>query len=302
MNPSRALHHIRHKRPHWYQEYHKWEHHGTLHWITFVASCLIILIGFATVIAQMSVNTPIVKAHADTKSTVLTQAVTGGSLTISNDGNHTLGAATVDVTDQNTTGTLGTITVTDNRGSGVGWNTTATSTNFVKVNAAVKTSGSNTTVTTNTGSTYSANTAGIYTITIANGGSAGVATYDVTGLETASGITTGTGVAVGTHGVLADFGVATYVTGDSWTIRVDVIPVTGLQVTPGSLTTIAGSSTNVSAGSVHTFSSTADATALITASAGYGLGSYSVAPSVQLTVPANSYANTYTATVTETVL
>jgi hypothetical protein len=300
MNVKKGMHHIRHSRPQWYKEYHKWEHHGTLHWITFVVSSTVILMGFFNIVSQMT-QTPLVKpAHAAT--TTLSQDITGGSLTLSNSGDQSLGSASVSTSNQNTTGSLGTITVTDARGTGVGWNATATSTHFIKVNSAVKTSGSNNTLTTDGTSTYSSATAGTYTITISTGGGVGVAKYDVSGLESASGVTTGAGVSVGTRGVTVTFASATYVIGDSWTIRVDVIPVTGLRVTPGSLTTIAGSSTSVTAGSQHTFTTTSDATALITAAAGFGLGSYSVTPDLQLTVPANSFANSYTATVTETVL
>jgi hypothetical protein len=303
MNIKRGIHHVRHTRPQWYKDYHQWEHHSTLHWATFVVSSLVILMGFVNVISQYSQN-PFKRANAATDSTILTQEVTAGALTISNSGDESLSSASVSTSNQNTTGSLGTITVTDARGTGVGWSATATSTDFYKVNSAVQASGANNTVTTDATSTYSNSTGGTYTITIDTGGAVGVATFDVTGVETANDVSTGDGseIAIGTRGVLVDFAAATYVTGDSWTVRVDTIPVTGIRVTPGSVTTISGASTNVTDGAQHTFTTTADATALITATEGYGLGSYSVAPALQVTVPANSYANTYTATVTETVL
>lgn len=299
---SSALHHIKHTRPQWYKDYHQWEHHAALHWATFVVSSIVIMVGFFNVVSQMFHTANPQQANAYTATTNVTQNVNAGLLTIANTGDQTLTAATVSINSQNTTGSLGTITVDDARGTGVGWAATATSTHFIKYNSPVTTSGSNSTLTVDSTSTYNSATQGTYTITIATGGSAGVATFNVTGLETASGVTTGTGVSAGTRGLKLNFAAATYVTGDQWTIRVDVIPVTGFQVTPGSLTTISGVSTNVTAGSVHTFSSTSDAMALITASTGYGLGSYSVTPSLQLTVPANSYANSYIATVVETVL
>jgi len=302
MNLKKGIHHIRHSRPKWYQDYHQWEHHATLHWITFIISCVVIMMGFVNVVTNM--QAPIRKTYAATSSTNVNQDVTSGVLSISNTGDQYLSTASASVTNQNTTGSLGTITVTDNRGSGVGWSATATSTQFYKYNSPVMTGGSNNTLSIGTGSTpYASTSADTYTITITGGGGAGVATYNAVGLggDTSSG-TTGTNVAIGTRGLKVTFGAATYTMSDSWTIRVDMIPVTGFQVTPGTLTTISGSAANVTAGSQHTFSSTVDATALITASSGYGLGSYSVTPSLQLTVPGSSFANTYQATVTETVL
>lgn len=264
---------------------------------------MVIMVGFFNVVSEMFTtvsNTP--QANAATATTNVTQDVNAGVLSISNGGDQTMSAASVSLNSQNTSGSLGTITVSDARGTGVGWSATATSTHFIKYNSPVTVSGANNTLTVANNATYNNATGGTYTVTIDTGGSAGVATFDVTGLETANDVTTGTGVSVGTRGLVLNFAAATYVTGDSWTIRVDVIPVTGFQITPGSLTTISGLSTNVTAGSAHTFSGTNDATALITASTGYGLGSYSVTPSLQLTVPANSYANSYVATVVETVL
>lgn len=302
MTIKKGIHHIRHSRPKWYKEYHQWEHHAVLHWVTFIVSSIVIMMGFFNTVSQMLKTPTVDKAHAATASTTLTQDVTAGVLSISNTGTQALSSTAVSISNQNTTGSLGTITVTDNRGTGVGWSATATSTHFIKYNSPTTTGGSNNTLSVHSSATYNNATQGTYTVTITSGGSSGVAQFSISGLETATGLTTGAAVSAGTRGLVLSFAAATYTTSDSWTIRVDVLPVTGLQLTPGSLTTISGSSTNVTAGSVHTFSSTSDATSLISASTGYGLGSYSVTPSLQLTVPANSYANSYTATVVETVL
>jgi hypothetical protein len=292
-------HNIRHTRPKWYTEYHKWKHHETLHWITFAFSTIVMFMGFINAVLLIQKN-PLQGAEAASGTTSVTQQVNAGTLSISTTSSSSLSSITVDVTQsQNSTGNLGTLTVTDNRGSGVGWSCTATSSDFVFINSAVKVSGSNNTVT--SGGTYNNSTGGTYTITITTGGTVGNAKFSVAGVESASNQTTGSGVAVGTRGVTATFGAATYVIGDSWTIRVDTIPVTDLQITPNSFTTVAGSSTGVSNGSVHTFSSTADATTILTATSGNGMGSYSDNPALQLTVPAATYANSYTATITETV-
>lgn len=300
MNIKKGIHKIRHARPQWYKEYHEWEHHATLHWITFIVSCVVILVGFFNVAYQLVQKAPVTPAHAATATQNVTQSVTGGSLTITNAGNQSMSGATVQTNAQTTTGSLGTITVTDNRGTGAGWSTTATSTHFIKFNSPVTTGGANNTVSVNSGSTFSSGTGGTYTITITTGGAAGVAVFSVSGLESASNQTTGTNVAVGTFGLHVDFAAATYTTSDSWTIRVDVIPVTEFTLTPGSVYST-NSLTGVSGGSLHTFSSTSDPATIMTATAGDGMGQYLATPSASLVVPGNSFANTYTATVTETV-
>jgi hypothetical protein len=295
----KAVHHLRYTRPKWYHEYHKWEHHSTVHWVTFALSAIVMFLGFVNTVMLLQ-RYPLKSADADSGSTTVTQQVNAGTLTISPQANASLSTVTVNAaSSQNSTGNLGTVTVTDNRGSGVGWSATATSTNFTFINAAVKQSGSNNTVT--SGGTYSNSTGGTYTITITTGGAAGAAEFSVSGLESASNQTTGSGVAIGSRGVTATFASATYVIGDSWTIRVDTIPVTNLTFTPNAFTTISGSSTGVSNGSAHTFSNTSDATTIMSATAGNGMGSYSDNPALQLSVPAATYANSYTATVTETV-
>lgn len=295
---KKATYHARYTRPQWYHEYHQWEHHANLHWLTFIVSTMVILMGFINVVFQMAQNPPEIKT-ASAATTTVSQTVNAGTLGLTSGASTSLSSVTIDTsTAQTSTGNLGTVTVTDNRGSGVGWSVTATSTNFTKVNAAVKTAGSNSTVT--SGGTYNNATGGTYTITINGGGASGVATFTVSGLETQTTTTTGSNIAIGTRGVTATFASATYVIGDQWTIRVDTIPVTGLTHTPGSVTTISGSSTGVTAGSATTFASTSDPATIMTASSGNGMGSYSNNPALSLTIPAATYANTYTATITET--
>ncbi len=292
-------HHLRYTRPQWYRDYHKWKHVDTLHWLTLIFSSFAIVVGFMNALLLIQ-QSPLNSTYAASGTTTISQQVNAGTLNISTNTSSTLTAVTVNATSsQSSTGNLGTLTVTDNRGSGVGWSSTATSSDFTFINAAVKVSGSNSTVT--SGGTYTNSTAGTYTITITTGGAVGVAKFSVAGLESASNQTTGTGVAIGTRGVTATFGTATYALSDSWTIRVDTIPVTNLMLTPNTFTTVAGSSTGVSNGTAHTFTTTSDPATIITASSGNGMGSYSDNPALQLTVPAASYANSYTATITETV-
>jgi hypothetical protein len=79
------------------------------------------------------------------------------------------------------------------------------------------------------------------------------------------------------------------------------IAVTNLTVTPSSLSTISGSSTGVSLGSAHTFTSSSDQTAVAVASGGNGRGRYQGDLGLSLVVPANTPASTYSSTVTFTV-
>lgn len=271
--------HLRHTRPQWYKDYHKWKHVDTLHWLTLIFSSFAIVVGFINAIMLIQ-QYPLNSSYAASGTTSVSQQVNAGTLNINTNASSSLTAVTVNATSsQNSTGTLGTLTVTDDRGSGVGWSATATSSDFTFINAAVKVSGSNDTVT--SGGTYANSTGGTYTITITTGGSVGTALFRVTGIESASDQTTGSGVAIGARGVTATFAAATYSVGDSWTIRIDTIPVTNLTITPNTFTTVAGSSTGVSNGSSHAFTGTEDATSIITASSENGMGSYSDNPALQ---------------------
>lgn len=81
------------------------------------------------------------------------------------------------------------------------------------------------------------------------------------------------------------------------------IPVTNLTINPNNSTLVGvngASTTNVTPGSSHTFTSTSDSTSIVTASSGYGMGQYTINPSVTLTIPVGVYAGTYTATLTIT--
>src|SRR5438270_636560 len=147
---NKIYHHIRHTRPRWYREYHQWEHHSTLHWVSLGLSSMVMLVGFMNAVLLMQ-EYPLASSYAAT--TTVTQQVNAGTLTISPQASASLSSVTVTATGtQNSTGNLGTVTVTDNRGSGAGWSATATSSDFTFINAAVKTSGANNTVT--SGGTY----------------------------------------------------------------------------------------------------------------------------------------------------
>ena len=82
------------------------------------------------------------------------------------------------------------------------------------------------------------------------------------------------------------------------------IAVTNLAINPNN-STLAGvngaSTTGVTAGSSHTFTSTIDSATIVSASADNGMGQYTINPAVTLTIPVGVYAGTYTATATITV-
>ena len=81
------------------------------------------------------------------------------------------------------------------------------------------------------------------------------------------------------------------------------IAVTNLTVNPNN-STLAGangaSTTSVTVGSSHTFTSISDSTNIVTAAAASGMGQYTINPTVTLTIPVGVYAGTYTATLTIT--
>lgn len=79
------------------------------------------------------------------------------------------------------------------------------------------------------------------------------------------------------------------------------ILVTNFNIVPGSVTLVQGPANDATAGSSHTFTSTSDATTLMSATSTHGSGIFSVTPSLTLSVPVGSYAGSYTATITETV-
>lgn len=296
--PSMEKRSIIHRRPEWYHRYHGWSHHAKINWSFLIAILTVFnLMVFGSTGGNFG-HSPFIQS-TNAASTTITQAVTAGSVALVSQTSASMSAVGINATTaQISTGNLGTTTVTDNRGSGAGWSVTATATSFYVINGAVKTSGSNNSVA--SGGIYSGITGGTYTVTIATGGAAGVATYTVGGVEAQAATTTGNAVVIGTKGVTATFAAATYITGDSWTIRVDTIPVTSLTLTPPVLTTVAGSSSGVTVGGAHTYTGVSDPATLMTATSGNGMGSYSTNPTLVLSVPAATYANNYTATIIET--
>ena len=146
----------------------------------------------------------------------VTVVVNGGNLSMTAGGNQTLNPVTLNGTNQNTAGSLGTLDVIDARGTGAGWNVVVSSTDFAKFGDPGK-------------------------------------TIAATGFD---------------------------------------IPVAPVVTTVAGNTAPTSNSGNLNGGGLK----------LLSAALDQGMGNYQVTPGLQLTVPAQTYTGTYTATVTETVI
>lgn len=199
---------------------------------------------------------------------------------------------------QVSTALLSNIETTDTRSNDdVGWSVSVLCSDFVAINQPVLQKGRNDTVT--AGGDYLDSQAGTYTITITQPGNMGVAKFSVRGLEDWSGLT-GSNVTIGTKGVTASFAKANYAVGDSWTIRIDTIPVSNLTVTPLDLVATSGTKGGAQLGPKYTFLNKNDPTTLITVPSGEKNSSFSNNLLFSLNIPPFTFANTYKAQLTVT--
>lgn len=197
-------------------------------------------------------------------------------------------------------GSLGLMTVSDDRAGSPGWSLVGTSSHMTTIRPAMRISGSVGDVT--SGGVYDGmfsvtSPASFYTITINKAGAVGTATFNVSGAESMNNVITGTFVAIGTKGVRVTFDVGDYSVGDQWMVGVDVLPYTDMTIALGSLTVNLGSGTGVSVASTGAFSGVgarSDNKILMQATAGNGIGSYSITPDLSVHVHAGSMAGTYT--------
>lgn len=308
---KKAVHRLRHTRPQWYKDYHEWEHHGILHWSAFIVSCAIITLSFFSAVIQLTQKSAVPTANAaSTANTQVRQSIIGGALTIAQNGDQRMATATASINHQDTHGNLGTITVTDSRGTAAGWTAYATSSNFYAYNEPVN--GATTSGTwVNLGEStvpFATSSAGTYTITIEQGGAVGAATFNVTSTvanETNQyGVSTGSGndVPIGSYNLTLDFTPHNYVSGESWTVRVDTIPVERFRITPGAVTPVAPAvTTGLTPGALNFFDSPTENVNLIVADLDYGMGQFTQSPDLDLGIPSNSYINDYTARIILTV-
>lgn len=232
---------------------------------------------------------------------LLSPGLAKAALTVSSSPADSIGmeSKTVSGTAQNSTGTVS-VTVNDDREGSPGWTLNVTASHITLIRPAIKTSGTNDTVT--SAGTYDGTLPGNsppikkYTLAIAQGGPVGTATFDVSGEETAANITTGSFVAIGTKGVRANFDVATYQAGNEWTIPIDSLPYTDMTVSPGNITVNSGSGTNVMAGaSIQLIGSgvRSDSKLVMQATAGYGTGNYTIVVDLSLSIHPYCLAGNY---------
>jgi|GEM_PF-3012650 len=235
-------------------------------------------------------------------TTNVTQLVTPGLLTLTAPTSASLPSAVTNAdADGTSQGAIGTMQVMDNRGTYAGWSLTATTTNFSQVKQPVPSRQGSPAVTSS--GSYSGVLNGQYVITITTAGSPGTAQFSYNGLENLSNISipTNGNVTVGSRGVLVNFGAGAYQVGDQYTIEADQMQPVNIMVTPGTFTTIDGSSSGVHSGSAHQFTSATDSATILSADSGSGFGFYGVTPTMRLTVAARSPIGTYSETLTETL-
>ncbi len=261
---------------------------------------------FVSVFSLLALLGGLAVVQAATTSMDLTMSA--GSLSVGASASASLTGLTVSTSAQNATGTISNVSVTDTRGSGAGWSAVMASEHFTATSTVKLLAGSNSTV--DFSGTYDGldgvlDPNGTFEVEITTGGAVGVAVFkwtdpsgnELIGSSTASNVVLSNGVSV-------NFDAATYVLGDKWSTGVDTLLYTGLTVTPGSITATSGSLTGVSAGGAEALSGsgvTSDAKTLMTAAVNSGFGDYDQAPSLSLSVHANSLVGEFKADVTITV-
>lgn len=269
-------------------------------------SCLILLL-FLFFTGQ-----PLVLGDTTTATNV-GQTIGSGDLSITGpESISSLGSIEVKTTSQSVMGGIGPINVSDQRGTGAGWSSSLAMQNLTFTKSPSAFAGNmSPLINLNASSRYDGscgvNTSPItYTISISRGGSVGTATYSVNGgcsdSNQANVITSLSGNAVGSNGVTVDFPDGQYVTGNRWSILVDVYPFGGILLTPQTPTAAIegadlngltkGTATNLSGGGTQSAPKL-----LLTAATNKGMGSYNQNVDIQLTVHALSLSGTYSGTI-----
>jgi hypothetical protein len=240
-----------------------------------------------------------------------TFTVTGGSLSLASVGTAafavTLSSGTVTTAATN----LNVGTYADTTGSGAGWNGTLALQQFVNTQAWVP-----------TGTALNSNASGVYTgttldanyqVTVSSDGGTTVAVA-WTGTESGSGTATkGSAFTVGTKGITITFkSGSTYLTTDSYAIKADVLATsamvmatggsctaTGTTATGANIPSMTNTASTVTGGTYNTFGS---AIKVITAPAGFGLGTFTCTPKSTLSVDSNTaIPGSYTASAQFTI-
>lgn len=253
---------------------------------------------------------------ATSVTTTASQVITSGSLTISVPGSFSLPNKSVSLSSQTSTGTLSPVNVNDGRGTGAGWTASVTMQHLTVIRDPLfNITNTSPLITLSSGVRYDG-TCGVtspntsYKVTIANGGAVGTATYTVTDgcgdTNQTNATTAATNNNVGTRGVKVDFPAGTYVAGDFWVIPVDIYPFTGITITPQAPSAAAAGSdlTGVTQSSAGAFSGTGTVSSsktILTAGSDQGMGSYNQNVVFDVTIHENSYAGSFSGTLTATV-
>jgi len=139
-------------------------------------------------------------------------------------------------------------------------------------------------------------------LTVTNSSVASISAVTLEGVSQSSAGSLGPIIVTDNRGTGAGWSVTMTVSDFSCCTPIRTITSTNLTVAPGSLSVVSGKTAGVSAGETHTVSSATDPVTLMTAIADSGLGSYRVTPTINLSIPGDAYAGTYTATVTVTII
>ncbi len=226
-----------------------------------------------------------------------TFTVTGGSLSLASVGTAAFAVTLSSGTVTTPATSLNSGNYADTTGSGAGWNGTLALQQFVNTQAWVP-----------TGTALNSNTSGGYTgtsldanyqVTVSSDGGTTVAAA-WTGTESGSGTATkGSAFAIGTKGITITFKSGnTYLTSDTYSIRADVLATsamvmaaggsctaTGTTATGANIPSMTNTSATVTGGTYNTYGS---AVKVITAPAGFGLGTFTCAPKSTLSVDSNT--------------
>jgi hypothetical protein len=248
-------------------------------------------------------------------------SILGGSLSISNVGTMSSLAPAIGGT---ATGALPSAQWADDTGSGSGWDGTVAVSPLNYTGTWSAGSGS-TALASSAAGTYTGTADGVeYTVKVTTGGLGDAVAFsytssdpsDASGTGTAS-LTTGTAT-VGTHGLSINFSItSTYSVGNTYTVLCGTQSASALTVATAAASAITSTGTTspppayvnngatINAGSTVGTVNTSGAVKVLSAAVGQGAsgtGYYTAAPGVQIAADSNSWAKTYTGTLTYSIV
>lgn len=276
------------------------------------------LAGAALVLAAFGAGPAALAATSGSGTT--SASILGGSLSVSNVGTMSALAPAIGGT---ATGALPSAQWADDTGTGDGWNGTVAVSPLNYTGSWVAGPGSTALASSGAG-TYAGTADGVeYTVKVTTGGLGSVVAFsytssdptDASGTGTAS--TTGT-ASVGTHGLSINFSItSTYSVGNTYTVLCGTQSASALTVDTAAATTITSTNTTsppptyvnngatINAGSTVGTVNTSGAVKVLSAALGQGAsgtGYYTAAPGVQIAADSNSWAKTYTGTLTYSIV